>query len=152
MGFRDVELPVITLREALDQAVREARARFRYLPDPPGVEGDEWDTVAQVEAREAADCDGYTVWSNCRALALAGLLGVTPAQLYFVRGTVQTARREIGGHAWSEIRLPDGTRLWADATWGYGCQAPGWYSGRAPILAYPMVDELLGRPTMSLPA
>jgi hypothetical protein len=127
----------------MDQAIREARARFRYIPDAPTL--DEWDTVAEFERRGGGDCDGWTLWCLARAAALAPQEGL----YWFLRGTMTTEKQTIG-HAWAEIRKAE--RLWADPTWGWPCERPGRYSGRTPIRAYPMVGELMGMPTDYMPS
>jgi hypothetical protein len=125
---------------ALDTAILEARSRFRYIPEAPHV--DEWDTPAEFEARGGGDCDGWTLWCLHRAAAEA------PAEdvYWFVVGLVDGV-----GHAWAELRLPDGTRRWADPTYFLSCADPGWYSRRTPLRAYPLrPDGLLGLPTVYL--
>ncbi len=128
-------------QEALDQAVREAKRRFQYIPDAPGADRDIWETPKEVEQKGGADCDGLGVWAVARAMQLA-----PSDQYWWVRGTVNGM-----GHAWAELRNPDGTRLWADPTWGLTTERPGWYSNRVPLKAYRWMGDIFSLPTDYVP-
>lgn len=133
----------MTPSEALDQAIVEAQKRFKYIADPPTL--DEWDTVKEFEARGGGDCDGWVLWCLARAEDLARAHGCW----WFVVGTVTGGKAT--GHAWAEIRLPDG-RLWADPTWGKPCERPEWYTDRTSTEAYPVDQEIMGPPVYEVRA
>lgn len=141
------EVRAVTPRDALARACIEAR-RFRYIPDTTSTDlltrllEDVWDTVAEFEAREGGDCDGWSLWSIERAHALA------PGPHYaFVVGSVRQQGQWFG-HAW--VALLD-TDEWADPTWGWGPTSPaslGWPSTRQPQMrwrfdgmAFPVQEE-----------
>lgn len=127
----------MTPQDALDQAITERMARFRYIAGEPGGRLDYWDQPAEVEARGGADCDGLTIWCLWRASQLC------PAGCYwFVRGTVQGQ-----GHAWAEIRMAGQARIWADPTGGRHCTTPEWFEAWCPVKGYPWTDGILGPPT-----
>lgn len=122
--------------ESVNRHIREARQRFVYIPDAPGV--DEWDTVREFEGRRGGDCDGWVLWT------LAESYREVPLKNFYhlVAGQVHT-RKGVVGHAWGELRLPD-SRLWCDPTWGLSVASIGCFSGRTPIEAYPIQGLLLG--------
>ena len=127
----------MTAREALDQAVRESRTQFKYIPDSPGIAGDVWETPRGVERQGGNDCDGLAVWTVARALQLH-----PEGEYRFVRGIVGGQ-----GHAWVELLDKEGKRYWADPTWGLTSESPDWYSQRVPLKAYPWRGEIFGPPT-----
>ena len=127
----------MTPEQAVNLYVREARARFRYIPDLP--DWDEWDTVQEFEARGGGDCDGFSKW----VLAKAWMECPEPDRYWLVVGETSA-----GWHAWVEVRYPD-RRLWADPTWGYLCGDPSGYS-HIPYEAYPIKGRLLGPATRYL--
>lgn len=124
----------MTPEQAVNLYIREARARFCYIPDLPAW--DEWDTVSEFEARGGGDCDGFVCWT----LAMAWAECPEPDRYWLVVG--ETSQ---GWHAWGELRWPD-RRLWCDPTWGLPCGAPARFT-RTPHEAYPVQGRLLGRGT-----
>ena len=128
----------MTPRTALNTALHEAQARFRYIADPTTL--DTWDTVAEFEARGGGDCDGWTLW----CLHRASLLAHAPGCWWLLLGLVYPYGPK-DGHAWAGLEL-DGVWLWADPTWGQTCDTPDWWTDRRLTKRYRVEHEILSEP------
>lgn len=131
------------IRDVFAGKIRECKRRWRYIPDAEGrtplerLLNDVWETPEEVEARGGADCDGLSVWALVRAYeSVLGVVGPTDllGEWALVAGEVSQQRAWLG-HAWCELILPDGARLWGDPTWGWPPTSPaqqGYGSTRRP--------------------
>jgi hypothetical protein len=110
---------------AVQRALEESR-RFRYVPDPPGM--DIWMTPREFEAAEQGDCEEFAVWTIQRAWALSRGLDIR-----LVLGRVKFG----AGHAWIEL-VTEGEVWWADPTTRKGLRfAPAaTFHDRVPRYAY----------------
>ena len=119
---------------ALQNKIYSARS-LAYIPDPEGkdfIEAlalDRWETAAEVEARGGADCDGLSAWAIQRGYELS-----REGEWALVAGRVKQ-RGQWAGHAWVEL-IHEGTRYWADPTWGWLPKRPdahGYPESRRPV-------------------
>ena len=115
----------MTPLNALDLAVKEARARFSYAPDSDrdadwiqALAEDRFETPGDFETRGHGDCDDFAVWTIARAYQDA-----PDGDYRLVLGRVKQSGT-WNGHAWVEC-LWNG-RVWCDPTWGEPCQSPEW--------------------------
>lgn len=119
-------------------AIRQALARchaLRYIPEAPD---DRWQTPDETLRAGGGDCEDHALL--CLA-TIHALVDPPPPTLRMVVGDVPGGR-----HAWVEVER--GRRiLWCDPTPGApdAIEAPGWWSTRTPLYAYPYDGQVLGK-------